>query len=364
MARVVLTNVTKRYLGAGKPAVKDLNLEVNDREFTVLLGDPGAGKTTTLRLIAGLEKPSSGDIFLDDALVTGWTPQERDVAMVFQSFALYPHRTAYENIAFPLRKRKLPKTEIDKLVRDAAGLLGISELLEKRPPTLSGGEKQRVALARAMVRTPKVYLFDEPLSNLDAKLRIQMRVEMRKIQREFGQTIIYATADESEAMVMADKIAVMHEGEIVQYDTKGRIYDSPKNVRVASMIGHPPMNLLDGSLVHKDGQTLLDFGDFTLDTTEWAPTLAAKVVEGVTFGVRPSDVIVQSQRSDGSSLRAEVEAVEDAGDSFILDLRVGSILLQAVVAPSYAFAKEKEVWVSFRKSKVRLFDRKSSEAIA
>ncbi len=363
MARVLLKGLSKTYLGTKKPAVQDLNLEVSDREFVALLGDPGAGKTTTLRLVAGLEKPSAGEIYLDDALVNDLTPQERDVAMVFQSFALYPHRTVHDNIAFPLRKKHIPKEEIDRLVKNAAGILGIEHVLDKKPATLSGGEKQRVAVARAVVRKPKVYLFDEPLSNLDAKLRIQMRVELRKLQREFGQTILYATADESEAMVMADKIAVMHEGRIVQYDTKRVIYDSPKDVRVASMVGTPPMNLLDCSLVEKSGKTLLDFGEFTLDIAGLAQSQLARNAQNVYAGIRASDIVV-SPKANGESVRADVEAVEVVGDSYVLDLKIGGTTLQALFAGEYGAAQWTEVWLSFRKEKIHLFDKQTGAAIA
>ena len=247
MSKVKVVNLVKKF--DKTVAVDGISFDVKDGEFIVLLGPSGCGKTTTLRCIAGLETPDEGEIYIDDKLVNDLPPKDRDVAMVFQSYALYPHMTVYGNLAFPLKMRKLPKDEIDKKVKEVAKLLNIDHLLDRKPRQLSGGEMQRVALGRALVRTPRVFLMDEPLSNLDAKLRVYMRAELKKLQRDLKITTIYVTHDQAEAMAMADRIAVMNKGKILQYSEPHDVYEKPANLFVAGFIGSPPMNFIKASIV-------------------------------------------------------------------------------------------------------------------
>src|SRR5256714_1079623 len=251
MAKVVVKNVSKVYRGdKGRDvtAVRDVNLEIHDREFVVLVGPSGCGKSTTLRMIAGLEEISRGEIYIGDRLVNDVAPKDRDIAMVFQNYALYPHMTVYDNLAFGLKLRKYSKTEIKKRVQDAARTLGIEDLLERNPKALSGGQRQRVAVGRAIVRQPKVFLFDEPLSNLDAKMRVQMRAEITKLHQRLQATIIYVTHDQIEAMTMGDRIVVMNNGKVQQIDTPLKLYNEPDNLFVAGFLGSPPMNFINGEL--------------------------------------------------------------------------------------------------------------------
>lgn len=263
MAGVKLVNVWKQF--GEVTAVKNMNLDIKDGEFMILLGPSGCGKTTTLRMISGLEEPTKGQIYIGDKLVADpekgvfVPPKDRDIAMVFQSYALYPHMTVYDNIAFPLKLRKVPKQEIDQRVREVAEMLGLTELLKRKPRELSGGQRQRVALGRAIVRKPQVFLMDEPLSNLDAKLRVKMRAELKKLQRQLGVTTIYVTHDQVEAMTMGDRIAVINAGELQQVGSPDEVYDKPANTFVAGFIGSPPMNSMDASIT-EDG--FADFGEF------------------------------------------------------------------------------------------------------
>ena len=245
MASVTLENIQKEYVG-GVVAVKDVSIEVHDKEFVVLVGPSGCGKSTTLRMIAGLEDISSGIITIDGKVVNNVPPKDRDIAMVFQNYALYPHMSVYENMAFGLKLRKFPKAEIDKRVREAAKILSIEDYLERKPKALSGGQRQRVAVGRAIVRKPKVFLFDEPLSNLDAKMRIQMRTEISKLHKQLGATMIYVTHDQTEAMTMGDRIVVMKDGNVHQTDTPLNLYNFPVNKFVAGFIGSPSMNFING----------------------------------------------------------------------------------------------------------------------
>src|SRR3954451_14471298 len=258
MARVTVKNVSKIYpgdKGSDVIAVKDVSLDIPDREFVVLVGPSGCGKSTTLRMIAGLEEISRGEIFIDDRLVNNVPPKDRDIAMVFQNYALYPHMTVYDNMAFGLKLRKYPKAEIRKRVNDAASILGIENLLERRTKALSGGQRQRVALGRAIVRQPKVFLFDEPLSNLDAKMRVQMRTEITKLHQRLQATMIYVTHDQIEAMTMGDRIVVMNEGVVQQNDAPLTLYNNPVNLFVAGFLGSPPMNFISGTL-KQDGEKI------------------------------------------------------------------------------------------------------------
>lgn len=311
MAQVALEHVTKQF--GTVTAVQDVTLEIEDKEFLVLLGPSGCGKTTTLRMVAGLEDVSGGRIVIGDQDVTQVAPKDRDIAMVFQNYALYPHMTVYENMAFGLKLHKVPKTEIDRRVNEAAEILGLGALLARRPKELSGGQRQRVALGRAIVREPKVFLMDEPLSNLDAKLRTQMRVELKRLHQRLGATIIYVTHDQTEAMTMGTRIVVMKDGVVQQVDTPDGIYHRPANRFVATFVGTPAMNLIDGELVGGADGLVFRVGGQSL-------TLGARASLGrtsgpITLGVRPEDVVLGDAVQAGNhiALQATIRVVEPLG---------------------------------------------------
>ena len=292
MAGLSLKNICKVYPN-GFEAVKDFNLEIADQEFIIFVGPSGCGKSTTLRMIAGLEDISSGELRIGERLVNDVEPKDRDIAMVFQNYALYPHMTVYENMAFGLKLRKVPKDEIDKMVKEAAKILDLTPLLDRKPKALSGGQRQRVAMGRAIVRNPKVFLMDEPLSNLDAKLRVQMRIEIAKLHQRLGTTIIYVTHDQTEAMTLGTRIVVMKDGVIQQVDTPQNLYDKPQNLFVAGFMGSPQMNFLD-AIVEVQGETA--YLKVAGHAIPLPPAKSKKLIEGgydgrsVTFGIRPEDV--------------------------------------------------------------------------
>jgi multiple sugar transport system ATP-binding protein len=334
MARVTVKNVCKIYAGEkGRDvvAVNDVSLDIDDREFVVLVGPSGCGKSTTLRMIAGLEEISKGQIYIGDRLVNNVPPKDRDIAMVFQNYALYPHMTVYDNLAFGLKLRKYPKAEIKKRVTDAAGILGIEELLDRKPRALSGGQRQRVAVGRAIVRQPKVFLFDEPLSNLDAKMRVQMRAEITKLHQRLQATMIYVTHDQIEAMTMGDRIVVMHNGVVQQIDTPLALYNRPANLFVAGFLGSPPMNFINGTL-KVEGETLA-FSEIHEGTIQVRLPVrdhaGAKAFVGspILLGIRPEDIelaqFTSSQEVMGS-FPAIVDMVEPMGPETNLYLQTGA----------------------------------------
>ena len=292
MASLSLKNINKVYPN-GFVAVKDFNLEVKDKEFIIFVGPSGCGKSTTLRMVAGLEEISSGELWIGDKLMNDVEPKDRDIAMVFQNYALYPHMSVYDNMAFGLKLRKTPKDQIDKLVHEAAKILGIEQLLDRKPKALSGGQRQRVAMGRAIVRNPKVFLMDEPLSNLDAKLRVQMRIEISKLHQRLETTIIYVTHDQTEAMTLGTRIVVMKDGLVQQVDTPQNLYDRPVNLFVAGFMGSPQMNFIDCKVAQQGKDILLMFGSNSIKVPE---ARAKKLVEGkyvdktVVLGIRPEDV--------------------------------------------------------------------------
>ena len=294
MAEIVLDHVSKVY-GEGAPtAVSDLNLKIDDGEFIVLVGPSGCGKTTALRMVAGLESITDGTISIGDRVVNTVPPKERDIAMVFQNYALYPHMTVYDNMAFGLKLRKLAKEEIDRRVRKAAGILGLEEFLERKPKALSGGQRQRVAMGRAIVREPKAFLMDEPLSNLDAKLRVQMRSEIARIQHDLSTTTLYVTHDQVEAMTMGDRVAVIRKGVLQQVDAPQHLYDHPSNLFVAGFIGSPAMNIVEATLARSNGSFTLEFGGYRLavpdDVLAARPELKGYEGKQVIVGIRPEDM--------------------------------------------------------------------------
>ncbi|OLS24724.1 MAG: Trehalose/maltose import ATP-binding protein MalK [Candidatus Heimdallarchaeota archaeon LC_3] len=310
MARVIYKNVLKKF--DKKTAVDNLNLEIEDGEFLVLLGPSGCGKTTALRMIAGLEEPTEGDIYIGDQSIVGINPSKRNVAMVFQNYALYPHMSIFGNINFPLLMRGVKKEEREKKSLEVAKLLNIEPLLDKRPSQLSGGEQQRVALARAIVREPVVFLLDEPLSNLDAKLRVKMRFELRKLLKdELATTTVYVTHDQVEAMTMADKIAIMNEGTLQQVGKPTDIFDKPVNVFVASFIGNPPMNIVEGNLLERNGSVFVDIDLYTLSLPPMAQKLTSRF-KRIIVGFRPQHVDVEIKKHD-SYIEGKLLGIEKLG---------------------------------------------------
>ncbi len=334
MAKVIVKNVYKIYPGdKGRDitAVKDVTLEIEDREFVVLVGPSGCGKSTTLRMIAGLEEISKGDIYIGDRRVNDVPPKDRDIAMVFQNYALYPHMSVYDNLAFGLKLRKYPKPEIKKRVIDAAGILGIEELLDRKPKALSGGQRQRVAVGRAIVRQPKVFLFDEPLSNLDAKMRVQMRTEITKLHQRLQATMIYVTHDQIEAMTMGDRIVVMNDGVVQQIDTPLALYNQPVNLFVAGFLGSPPMNFINGTLkLERESLVFSEIQGGTIQmrlAAQERPAAREFVGKSMLFGIRPEDIeLAQFSGSDGStgSFPAIVDIVEPMGAETNLYLQTGA----------------------------------------
>ena len=324
MAEVTLTNLAKVYPGNVK-AVKNIELEIQDREFMVLVGPSGCGKSTTLRMIAGLEEITEGSVSIGDRVVNDIPPKDRDIAMVFQNYALYPHMTVYDNMAFGLKLRKFKKADIRKRVMDAASILGIEDFLERRPKQLSGGQRQRVAVGRAIVRKPEAFLFDEPLSNLDAKMRVQMRAEISKLHTQLETTMIYVTHDQTEAMTMGDRICVMKDGDIQQVADPITLYDSPANLFVASFIGTPPMNFFQGTIEQQSDGLFFKEETFTIKILdEWKERLADFVGKKVTFGIRPEDICWAKAGDDQfPKVKAEIEVIEPMGSETYLYVNTG-----------------------------------------
>jgi multiple sugar transport system ATP-binding protein len=365
MADVRVENLTKRFDEV--VAVSDLSLEVRDREFMVFLGPSGCGKTTTLRSIAGLEQPDEGKIYIDNVLVNDLPPANRDVAFVFQFYALYPHMTVYDNMAFPLKAVKTPKAEMDARVREVAAVLRIENLLSRIPEKLSGGEMQRVALGRAMVRRPKVFLMDEPLTNLDAKLRAEMRAELKRLQKDMGATTIYVTHDQLEAMSMGDKIAVMNEGVIQQIGTPAEVYDHPASLFVAGFVGSPTMNLLDCVCVQEDDKCFLMVGanDFKLEVSD---ALGAKIKGNTAgsqliLGIRAEDIFVREEASE-ETIQTEVYVVEPLGSENIIDLKIGENILKAKTLPTLHPNIGQLIQMWFNKDRMHIFDKGTGKAVS
>ncbi len=366
MASVILKNVTKRFKSV--TAVDSLSIEVQDREFAVLVGPSGCGKTTALRMIAGLEPVTSGGIYIGDRLVNDVAPKDRDIAMVFQNYALYPHMNVRENLGFGLRMRKFPKEKIDARVQEAADILGIHDLLDRKPKQLSGGQRQRVAVGRAIVRKPKVFLFDEPLSNLDAKLRVAMRAEISKLHRRLGATIIYVTHDQVEAMTMADRIFIMLNGALQQSGAPLEVYKQPANRFVAGFIGSPAMNFIEATLIREGGAYLIDAVGFKVRLPEvFYPKVEPYVGRQVTFGVRPEDVVERASTAlgvPGNTLRARADVVEPLGSETFVYLTCGPHAIVArMESPEQPLTVGQTLEVDLKMSKTHLFDTKTSQTI-
>ncbi|HEY7282026.1 MAG TPA: sn-glycerol-3-phosphate ABC transporter ATP-binding protein UgpC [Actinomycetota bacterium] len=328
MAEIVLEDVWKVYAD-GTEAVRSLDLDIHDGEFMVLVGPSGCGKTTALRMVAGLEAISKGSVRIGDKVVNDVPPKDRDIAMVFQSYALYPHMTVYDNMGFGLKLQKVPKTEIDTRVRDAARILRLEDFLERKPKALSGGQRQRVAMGRAIVRHPQAFLMDEPLSNLDAKLRVQMRSEIARIQHDLGVTTIYVTHDQVEAMTMGDRVAVIRKGVLQQVDTPQVLYDRPNNLFVAGFIGSPAMNLMEARLVRSDGRLDVEFGGFRLavppEVMSERPGLASYEGRTVVLGIRPEDMEDASLVADAPAdrrIQSTVDLTEALGSDVLVHMTI------------------------------------------
>jgi len=355
MARVLLKNVTKKF--GDVIAVSRLNLEIKDGEFMVLLGPSGCGKSTTLRMIAGLETPTEGEIWIGDQLVNEIDPTKRNTAMVFQSYALYPHMTVFGNIEFPLRMTGAPKQERAKKVKEVAEFPGISELLNRKPSELSGGQQQRVALARALVREPEVFLLDEPLSNLDAKIRTQMRFELKKLlSYDLGITTIYVTHDQVEAMTMADRIAVMNKGVLQQVGTPNEIFYKPANTFVGTFVGSPPMNLIEGEIIVKDNKTLFNAGEFLLELP-----IEMEAREKVILGFRPQHVEVNKDAKEGF-VKGKLLGIEKLGVESYGHIPYGNLEV-VVQLPESMGTSVKEVHWKPRADRIYIFDAKTRELI-
>ena len=335
-------------------------MKAEDKQFIVLLGPSGCGKTTVLRCIAGLETPDEGEIYIGERLVNDLEPAERDIAMVFQTYALYPHMTVFQNLSFPLENAKVPEAEIKAKVEKTANLLRIGNLLQRRPKQLSGGQRQRVALGRAMVREPQVFLMDEPLSNLDAKLRVYMRAELKKLQKDLGITTIYVTHDQVEAMTMGDKVAIMNEGILQQVGSANEIYFHPANVFVAGFIGTPPTNLIECTL--SKGKThVLDAKSFKYSLPQAFHEKARDWPELLVLGIRPQDVVVHAKPPENEVIKARFDIDEPLGDRRILDLSVGEILVKALVSPDFEASVGDNLWIEFPSDKVFIFDKETGK---
>ncbi|MGN0602318.1 MAG: ABC transporter ATP-binding protein [Oscillospiraceae bacterium] len=378
MASVSLRNIYKKYPG-GVIAVKDFNIEIKDKEFIILVGPSGCGKSTTLRMIAGLEEISDGELYIGDRLVNDIAPKDRDIAMVFQNYALYPHMTVFENMAFGLKLRKVPKDEIARKVEEAARILDIAHLLDRKPKALSGGQRQRVALGRAIVRDPQVFLLDEPLSNLDAKLRAQMRTEISKIHKKLGTTFIYVTHDQTEAMTMGDRIVVMKDGVIQQIDTPTNLYNTPVNQFVAGFIGSPQMNFIDAKLLKVDGKYVVEFGSedtketrgvkYTVEVPESksdAETLEPFVGKEVVLGIRPECIHDEEMFLSAAKtgiINATVEVTEMMGAETYLYLTCEGIPLTARVSPRSTARPQDEIKVALDPNRIHIFDKETEKTL-
>lgn len=359
MAEVKLENVSKIYEG-GHKAVHNINIEIKDKEFVVLVGPSGCGKTTTLRMIAGLEDISEGDLYIDGKRVNDVSPKDRDIAMVFQNYALYPHMTVYENMAFGLKLRKYDKKEIDKRVKNAAKILGIESYLNRKPKALSGGQRQRVAVGRAIVRNPKVFLFDEPLSNLDAKLRVQMRTEISKLHRELNATMIYVTHDQVEAMTMGDRIVIMKDGFIQQIDTPLNLYNYPINKFVAGFIGSPAMNFIEGTITKNENNLYFKGNEISLLLPE---TYKEKIInyldKPIYLGIRPEDIFVK----DEGDFSFECEVVEPMGNETFLYFNLNGNQLVARVNIQKQIKAGEKLNFEFNINKLHIFDKETEKNI-
>jgi len=360
MAQVSLKGISKAFPG-NVWAIRNINLGIENKEFIVLVGPSGCGKSTTLRIIAGLEEATSGEVYIGDRLVNDVLPKDRNIAMVFQNYALYPHMSVYDNMAFGLKLRKYPKTEINSRVKDAAAILGIEDLLHRKPRELSGGQRQRVAVGRAIVRKPMVFLFDEPLSNLDAKMRVQMRTEIKKLHMRLQTTMIYVTHDQTEAMTMGDRIVVMKDGNIQQIADPMKLYSKPVNRFVAGFIGSPPMNFVRGTIIRKNDKLYFNEGKFQVKVIDaMMNVLAPYIDKEMILGIRPEDIydkLFVSEASQENTVKAVCEVIEPMGSETYLFLNTGKSPLVARVGVHDKPTINQDMDLVFDMSKVHFFDK-------
>ena len=368
MASLSLKGIGKRYPN-GFEAVKDFNLEIEDQEFIIFVGPSGCGKSTTLRMIAGLEEITTGDLFIDGKRMNEVEPKDRDIAMVFQNYALYPHMTVFDNMAFGLKLRKVPKEEIEQKVLEAAKILDLEQLLDRRPKALSGGQRKRVAMGRAIVRNPKVFLMDEPLSNLDAKLRVQMRAEIASLHQRLGATIIYVTHDQTEAMTLGTRIVVLKDGVIQQVDTPKKLYNEPQNLFVAGFIGSPQMNFTDAVCKVHGKEVRLEFGDFSIVLP---PQKAKKLIDGgyadktVVMGIRPDDIDdsqIQIETYGDTVIEADVTGYELLGSEVLLYYTVAGVNMTARVDARTTAKIGDHIRLALDPEKIHVFDKESELTI-
>ena len=356
---VRLNNLSK-YFGRVK-AVNNFNLEINDGEFVALLGPSGCGKTTTLLMIAGIYKPTKGGIYFGDKIVNEVLPKDRKIGMVFQSYALYPHMTAFDNITFPLKLLKTPKEEREKRAREVAKLVQIEELLDRKPSQLSGGQQQRVALCRALIKKPDILLLDEPLSNLDAKLRTLMRAELKRLQRKLGITTIFVTHDQIEAMTMSDKIALLKSGELQQYSSSDELYNRPENLFVAGFIGSPPMNFIDVFLEQVEEKLLLKSEDITIEI----PSKIGKLIQSrslddkIVLGIRPENIKIDQKKGD----EAEVYVIEPMGMQVLVTVKLGNLQIRILTTPPFEKKMGEKIRLFFNLEKIHLFDKNTERSL-
>ena len=363
MVALGLVNVSKK---AGKRQIlKNVSLEVTDKELFVIAGPPGAGKTTLLKIIAGLIAPDQGEVYIGDQMVNTVPPGDRDVGMVFEVPPIYPNRTGFQNIAFPLEIRKMKNDQIKERVEEVAELLQITHLLERKPATYSGGELQRVALARGLVRKPRILLLDEPLKNLDAKIRETTRVELKRLQREFGITMIFSTHDEVEATAVGDRVGVINEGIIEQIGVPEEVYCSPKTVFVARFIGSPTMNLTECALKQMGDRWVLDASGFNLDMTTRAHEIESEAkTQELLLGVRPDDVILLKSPENSRCFEGQVELTQNFGDERVVTIRVGEVSLNCLTGKERVFTYGQKVYVKFKEEKAHVFHRETGIAVA
>ena len=368
MASLTLSHITKKYPN-GFEAVKDFNLDIADKEFIIFVGPSGCGKSTTLRMIAGLEEISGGELKIDGKVVNDVEPKDRDIAMVFQSYALYPHMTVYDNMAFSLKLRKVPKAEIDKMVREAAKILDLEKLLDRKPKALSGGQRQRVAMGRAIVRSPKVFLMDEPLSNLDAKLRVQMRTEISKLHQRLGATIIYVTHDQTEAMTLGTRIVVLKDGVIMQVDSPQKLYNEPNNLFVAGFIGSPQMNFIDAVCKVEGERVTLNFEKTSVVLP---PAKAKKLIDGgyngktVVMGIRPEDIgdsQIEIEAHKDAVFETDVTGYELLGSEVLLYFNVAGTAMTAKVDSRTTARMGDHITLAIDPEKIHCFDKETELTI-
>jgi len=364
MASIRLSNVTKQFKGT--TAIRDLNLEIKDGEFFCVLGPPGAGKTTLLRLIVGLERPEIGTIEIGNDDVSEVHPSKRDIAMIFQNLALYPDRTVFENIAFPLRMQNMDEETIQKKVTKVAKELKIDWLLEKTPAKLSGGERQRVAIGRAIIRKPRAYLMDEPLSNLDAILRLEMRVNLKALQTDLKETFVYVTHDQVEALSMGDRIAVLNQGKLQQVATPEEIYKLPENTFVANILGSPPMNLIPCNANGKNGADRITHDCFEiLGSSDSFKKLfqAEGAKQSLLLGVRPEDINIHHQKKTDDCIAAEIYVVEPLGNETVVDIKLGDNIIKVLADADFTGTSGEKVWISLRLDRLHFFDKQSGQCL-